>query len=137
MDLIVVQVERSARINLKVMDTRNIITLHLNRWHVRRPARLPGQGITPPVIEIEHVTRNSAATGCCIIFIAVAREENVVMIGKSGVGKSVLIKCIIGLMRPECGTVQVFGENIPDLNHDELDRVTGQGRISFPKQCVV
>ena len=51
------------------------------------------------------------------------RNENAVVLGKSGVGKSVLIKCIIGLMMPDSGTVKVFGKNIPDLNPDELDRI--------------
>lgn len=50
-------------------------------------------------------------------------EENVVVLGKSGSGKSVLIKCIIGLMRPDSGSINVFGKEIPELNHDALDRI--------------
>ncbi|MBI3137650.1 MAG: ATP-binding cassette domain-containing protein [Sphingobacteriales bacterium] len=49
--------------------------------------------------------------------------ENVVVLGKSGSGKSVLIKCIIGLLQPDGGTIEVFGKNIPDLGHLELDQV--------------
>ncbi|MBI5372008.1 MAG: ATP-binding cassette domain-containing protein [Sphingobacteriales bacterium] len=49
--------------------------------------------------------------------------ENVVVLGKSGSGKSVLIKCIIGLLRPDSGCIEVFGKNIPDLGHLELDQV--------------
>src|SRR6185312_8315205 len=52
----------------------------------------------------------------------VGKEENVVILGKSGVGKSVLIKCIVGLLRPDSGTAQVFGENVAELDHDALDR---------------
>lgn len=51
------------------------------------------------------------------------RNDNVVVLGRSGSGKSVLIKCIIGLIQPDSGTIEVFGRNIPDLNHDELDRI--------------
>lgn len=49
--------------------------------------------------------------------------ENAVVLGKSGSGKSVLIKCIIGLLNPDAGTINVLGKDIPQLNHDELDRI--------------
>ena len=51
------------------------------------------------------------------------KGESIVVLGKSGSGKSVLVKCIIGLLYPDAGTIQVLGKNIPDLNHDELDRI--------------
>jgi phospholipid/cholesterol/gamma-HCH transport system ATP-binding protein len=51
------------------------------------------------------------------------KGENVVVLGKSGSGKSVLIKCIIGLLRTDKGMIKVFGENIPDLNDEELDKI--------------
>lgn len=51
------------------------------------------------------------------------RGENRVVLGKSGSGKSVLIKCIIGLLEPDSGTVEVLGQNIPNLGHIELDQV--------------
>lgn len=41
----------------------------------------------------------------------VARGTSVVVIGGSGSGKSVLLKCILGLMRPEAGTIRVAGED--------------------------
>ena len=49
--------------------------------------------------------------------------ENIVVLGKSGSGKSVLIKCIIGLLIPDEGEILVFGSNIPDLGHRELDEI--------------
>jgi phospholipid/cholesterol/gamma-HCH transport system ATP-binding protein len=51
------------------------------------------------------------------------KGENVVVLGKSGSGKSVLIKCIIGLMKPDSGSINVLGKEIPALNHQELDRI--------------
>jgi phospholipid/cholesterol/gamma-HCH transport system ATP-binding protein len=51
------------------------------------------------------------------------RGENVVILGKSGSGKSVLIKCIIGLMKPEKGRIEVLGESVPDLDTDALDKL--------------
>ena len=51
------------------------------------------------------------------------KGENVVVLGKSGSGKSVLIKCIIGLLKPDSGTIEVFSENIPDLDDNDLDKI--------------
>jgi phospholipid/cholesterol/gamma-HCH transport system ATP-binding protein len=55
--------------------------------------------------------------------LTVNREENVVVLGKSGAGKSVLIKCIIGLLRPDNGVISVFGEDIVSMDEKQLDRV--------------
>ncbi len=49
--------------------------------------------------------------------------ENIVVLGKSGSGKSVLIKCIIGLIKPDSGSIKVFGEEVTDLSHDNLDKM--------------
>lgn len=49
--------------------------------------------------------------------------ENLVVLGKSGSGKSVLLKCISGLMKPDSGIVRVFGKEISKLTHKELDRL--------------
>lgn len=57
------------------------------------------------------------------------KGENVVVLGKSGSGKSVLIKCIIGLLKPDRGSIQVFGESIPDMNDNDLDKM--RTRIGF------
>ena len=46
--------------------------------------------------------------------------ENLVVLGKSGSGKSVLIKCIVRLLNPDDGTINVLGENVSTLNIDGL-----------------
>lgn len=55
--------------------------------------------------------------------LVVNKDENVVILGKSGAGKSVLIKCIIGLLTPDSGEINVLGESVLGLRHIELDRI--------------
>jgi phospholipid/cholesterol/gamma-HCH transport system ATP-binding protein len=48
------------------------------------------------------------------------KGENLAVLGKSGSGKSVLIKCIVGLFNPDYGTINVLGENVSELNNENL-----------------
>src|SRR5215510_7219809 len=48
------------------------------------------------------------------------KGENVVVLGRSGSGKSVLIKIISGLMKPDKGVVKVLGKNVHELTKKEL-----------------
>jgi phospholipid/cholesterol/gamma-HCH transport system ATP-binding protein len=50
-------------------------------------------------------------------------KENVVILGKSGSGKSVLIKCLVRLMQVDEGEIIVLGKEIPLLNQEELDQI--------------
>lgn len=49
--------------------------------------------------------------------------ETIAVLGRSGSGKSVLIKCIIGLMKPDSGSIDVLGNDISKLTHWELDQL--------------
>lgn len=49
--------------------------------------------------------------------------ENLVLVGKSGSGKSVLLKCMVGLMEYDSGSMQVLGHEIKDMGQYELDRL--------------
>jgi phospholipid/cholesterol/gamma-HCH transport system ATP-binding protein len=49
--------------------------------------------------------------------------ENLVIMGKSGSGKSVMIKCLIGLEKPDSGSIIVMGKDISTLEHEELDEL--------------
>lgn len=54
------------------------------------------------------------------INLTVKRGENVVVLGRSGQGKSVTIQCIVGMLIPDEGSVKVFGEEVPELNDEDL-----------------
>ena len=55
--------------------------------------------------------------------LTVPRGENMVVIGGSGTGKSVLLKCVVGLMRPDEGEIRIDGEDITRMDEEELVRV--------------
>jgi len=53
----------------------------------------------------------------------VKKGENLVILGKSGTGKSVLIKCLVGLVTPDEGEIRIFGEDLLSLNYGDLNGV--------------
>jgi phospholipid/cholesterol/gamma-HCH transport system ATP-binding protein len=48
--------------------------------------------------------------------LQVFKGETLTVIGGSGVGKSVLLKLLIGILRPEAGQIHAFGESVLDMN---------------------
>jgi phospholipid/cholesterol/gamma-HCH transport system ATP-binding protein len=59
------------------------------------------------------------------------KSENLVILGRSGTGKSVLIKCMVGLMRPDSGTINVLGKDVFSLSPKELNNLRLQIGFSF------
>jgi phospholipid/cholesterol/gamma-HCH transport system ATP-binding protein len=55
--------------------------------------------------------------------LEVRQGESMVVIGGSGVGKSVLIKCIIGLVRPDNGNIRIDGQEISSLREKSLSEI--------------
>lgn len=51
------------------------------------------------------------------------KGENIVVLGKSGQGKSVTIQCVVGMLKPDAGELQVFGEDIIAMSDDELKQL--------------
>lgn len=83
-----------------------------------------------PVVSITHLKKSFSTNHVLNDFsMQVYPGESVAVLGKSGSGKSVLIKCMVGLLDPDAGRVEIFGENIPDLNHFALDKI--RARIGF------
>jgi len=54
------------------------------------------------------------------INLDIKRGENVVILGKSGTGKSVTIQCIVGMLAPDGGELTVFGEDVANLKEKDL-----------------
>ncbi len=53
--------------------------------------------------------------------LTVEQGENVVVLGKSGSGKSVLIKCLVGLIEPDEGNIVLLDKKLSDLKGEELN----------------
>lgn len=76
------------------------------------------------VIEITNLRKSYGNNHVLAGFNMVLNEgENLVIMGKSGSGKSVMIKCLIGLEEHDSGTIIVMGKDISQLDHDELDEL--------------
>jgi len=82
------------------------------------------------VLEIEHLSKSFGTNMVLDDFnLKLYSGENVVVLGKSGSGKSVLIKCIIGLLKPDRGSIKIFGEEATLLSNSKLDQI--RARVGF------
>lgn len=63
--------------------------------------------------------------------LTLAKGESLVVIGGSGSGKSVMIKCILGLLRPEKGRVLIDGEDVSDFSGRARERVNAAFGMLF------
>ena len=68
--------------------------------------------------------------------LTVYKGENVVVLGKSGSGKSVLIKIIIGLLKPDKGEVMVLGQEVDKLSEKELNALRLRIGFSFQSSAL-
>lgn len=77
-----------------------------------------------PVIEIVKLQKSYGEHTVLHDFnMTLYRGENLVVMGKSGSGKSVMIKCLVGLEDFDSGSITVMGKRINTLNHSELDEL--------------
>lgn len=82
------------------------------------------------VIRLENISKsfgdNQVLRNFCL---RLNKGENVVVLGRSGSGKSVLIKCIIGLIKPDSGIIQVFQQDVTAIHFTKLDEI--RSRVGF------
>jgi len=74
------------------------------------------------IANIEHLKKSFGTNNVLNdISFRIGKSENLVVCGKSGTGKSVLIKCLVGLIEPDDGKIVLLGKNISGLNNKELN----------------
>ena len=92
---------------------------------------------TEPIIQVEAVSKsfgkNHVLKG---FFLSLQAGENLAILGKSGSGKSVLIKCIIRLISPETGKIMVLGKDISQLDQDEMDLLRAEVGFLFQSNAL-
>ena len=77
-----------------------------------------------PMIEVNHLSKSFGSQEVLRdVSLRLYNGENLVILGKSGTGKSVLIKCIVGLLTPDGGTIDVLGKEVGSLNMNQLDEL--------------
>ncbi|MFA5298094.1 MAG: ATP-binding cassette domain-containing protein [Lutibacter sp.] len=77
-----------------------------------------------PVLAIKDLTKSFGDNHVLNGFsLELFEGENLVLMGKSGSGKSVMIKCLIGLMQPDSGTLEIMGKNITKLTQKEFNEL--------------
>lgn len=77
-----------------------------------------------PIIEISNLYKSYGENHVLNGFnLELIEGENLVVMGKSGSGKSVMIKCLIGLEEFDSGTIIIMDKNLSNINQEELDEI--------------
>lgn len=74
------------------------------------------------VLELKNLTKSFGDNHVLKGFnLKLYEGENLVVMGKSGSGKSVMVRCLVGLIQPDSGSISIKGEDIITIGHKELD----------------
>ncbi|MCR8667575.1 ATP-binding cassette domain-containing protein [Aestuariibaculum sp. M13] len=80
--------------------------------------------VKQPILEIKNLKKSFGDKAVLNGFnLKLYEGENLVIMGRSGAGKSVMVKCLVGLMLPDSGSINVMGQDINTLNRMDLDKL--------------
>jgi phospholipid/cholesterol/gamma-HCH transport system ATP-binding protein len=83
-----------------------------------------GNPAPKPAVKIDHLKKSFGANNVLKdINLEIAKGENFGVMGKSGTGKSVLIKCMIRLIEADAGKIEMLGKSVPELDEDSLTEI--------------
>ncbi|HEY0769417.1 MAG TPA: ATP-binding cassette domain-containing protein [Sphingobacteriaceae bacterium] len=86
--------------------------------------------MSDPVIKVEKLNKSFGDNHVLREFsVTLAKGETLAVLGKSGSGKSVLIKCIINLIEKDDGEITVLGNDVSEMTQEELDAL--RARVGF------
>tara|TARA_B100000686_G_C16690615_1_gene917367 strand:+ start:687 stop:1421 length:735 start_codon:yes stop_codon:yes gene_type:complete len=84
------------------------------------------------MIEVKNLSKSFGDKGVLSdINFSIPKGQAVTIIGKSGVGKSVLLKCLIGLLKPDLGTVYINNKLINSMNFKQLQEIRSKIGMVF------
>ncbi len=93
--------------------------------------------IPETIMSISNLYKSFGSNNVLINFnLDLLKGKNTVVLGKSGSGKSVLIKCIIGLLKPDSGSIIVYNENIVNLHGAKLDKIRAKVGFLFQSNAL-
>jgi ABC-type transporter Mla maintaining outer membrane lipid asymmetry ATPase subunit MlaF len=93
---------------------------------------LQSAGAARPFIQFEHVDKSFADLPVLVdVSFEVRRGEMVVVLGRSGVGKSVTLKHILGFLKPDAGKVFVEGVDVTEMTEEQLADVRRRVTMVF------
>lgn len=91
----------------------------------------------PPAVSIRGLTKSFGDLHILRgVDLEVLPAENVVVLGRSGSGKSVLIKLVVGLLAPDSGVVDLLSNRVHDLPRGELDALRRRVGFSFQNSAL-
>lgn len=80
-----------------------------------------------PIIRIQNLYKSFGEQVVLKDFnLEIFEGENLVLMGKSGSGKSVMIKCMVGLMEPDKGKIEILGKDISLLERHQMDELRAE-----------
>lgn len=89
------------------------------------------------ILSVENVSKSFGALSVLNHFnLSLHEKEHIVVLGKSGSGKSVLIKCIIGLLQPDEGKITVLGKEIGQISSKEMIEMRQQVGFLFQSNAL-
>lgn len=90
-----------------------------------------------PVIEINNISKSFGDNHVLNNFsMQVEKGENLAILGKSGSGKSVLIKCIIRLLKVDSGFISLLGEDVSVLAPEKLNELRSKVGFLFQSNAL-
>jgi phospholipid/cholesterol/gamma-HCH transport system ATP-binding protein len=93
--------------------------------------------VSSPVISIRNLYKSFAENEILKgVDIDLFKGENLVVLGRSGSGKSVLIKLISGLLSPDRGSIKVLDREVPELNNKQLQELRLKIGFSFQSSAL-
>jgi phospholipid/cholesterol/gamma-HCH transport system ATP-binding protein len=89
------------------------------------------------MVEIENLSKSFGDfTVLDDISLKIEDGENLVVFGRSGTGKSVLLKCIVRLLEPDTGRILIDGDNVLELSEKKLNQIRKQTGFLFQSSAL-
>lgn len=99
---------------------------------MRKATKIKKSDSTTPLIQLRNLCKSFGKQQVLNdLHLDVFKNESLVILGRSGVGKSVLIKCLIGLINPDSGSIRLENNEISSLSEEERSQLMSKFGFLF------